>query len=260
MSSRIRYELEVDETFSAPELDRRLWIPHYLPQWSTRAASAARYSVGDGLKLRIDPDQAPWYPEGDRFTKVSSLQTGIFAGPPGSIVGQHRFRDALIVREAQENADLYTPRYGLFECRARAIADPANMVALWMIGYEDRPERSAEICVFEIFGRDVAAAECRIGMGVKAWSDPELADDFTRETVSIDARQSHDYAVEWTPESVSFFVDDGLVKVVDQSPAYPMQVMLSVFEFADGPELPSPPDSYPKVFEVDWFRGWRRAT
>lgn len=29
------------------------------------------------------------------------------------------------------------------------------MAALWMMGFEDRPERSAEICVCEIF-RDVA--------------------------------------------------------------------------------------------------------
>ena len=30
------------------------------------------------------------------------------------------------------------------------------MVALWLIGYEDEPDRSGEICVCEIFGRDAA--------------------------------------------------------------------------------------------------------
>ena len=36
-----------------------------------------------------------------------------------------------------------------------------------------------------------------------------------------------------------------------------MQLMLDIFEFADGPAPPSPPDRYPKVFEVSWFRGYR---
>lgn len=48
------------------------------------------------------------------------------------------------------------------------------------------------------------------------------------------------------------------MKVVVQSPDYPMQCMLGLYEFADGPEPPSPPDAYPKTASVEWFRGWRR--
>ena len=42
-----------------------------------------------------------------------------------------------------------------------------------------------------------------------------------------------------------------------QSPAYPMQFMLNIYEFADDPGLPSPPDRYPKTFVVQRFRGYR---
>ncbi len=118
---RSRYELEVEDTFESPTLDAALWIPYYLPHWSSRQASAARYSVGGGsLRLRIDADQAPWAPEWDGYLRVSSLQTGVFAGPVGSGVGQHRFREGLVVRSEQDDAALYTPCYGLFEMRARA--------------------------------------------------------------------------------------------------------------------------------------------
>lgn len=259
--SRDGYVLEVEDNFYGPTLNERLWIPHYLPQWSSRAASAARYELGaGGLRLLIEADQPSWYPELDRQTRVSSLQTGMFAGPVGSTVGQHRFRDGLVVREAQPNVALYTPQYGLFEARARALDDPANMVALWMIGYEDEPELSAEICIFEIFGRDVGPDRCRIGMGVHPFGDREITDDFSRETVAIDARQPHTYSAEWTRDRVAFYIDDRLVKVVGQSPAYPMQVMLDIFEFRDEPEAPSPPGAYPKVFTVEWFRGYRRAS
>jgi hypothetical protein len=257
---RAGYELEVEDRFDQPFLDQRLWIPYYLPHWSSRRASAARYTLRDGrLRLLIERDQPPWSPEFCGHLRVSSLQTGSFAGPVGSSIGQHHFRDGIAVREAQQNVSLYTPQYGLFELRARALDDPANMVALWMIGYEDEPARSAEICICEIFGRDVGPLQSRIGMGVHPFGDPRITDDFGAETVEIDAREPHTYAAEWTPDYVAFYVDDRLIKTVGQSPAYPMQFMLNIYEFADGPELPSDPDRYPKAFVVESFRGHRRV-
>ncbi len=234
-----------------------MWFPHHLAGWSSRAASAARYEVGGGLRLRIDADQPPWSPEFDGGIRASSLQTGVFSGPLGSTLGQVHFREGLVVREEQGSVALYTPQYGLFEVRYRAIDDPANMVALWMIGFGDIPTRSAEICVAEIFGRDVGAETARIGMGVHPFGDPAIRDEFAAEPVAIDARGSHTYSVRWTGRDVAFYVDDRLVKVVHQSPAYPMQFMLDIYEFADGPEPPSPPDRYPKIFAVEWFRGYR---
>ena len=255
---RAGYELEVEDRFDRPFLDERVWIPYYLPHWSSRRASAARYALSDGtLRLLIERDQPPWSPEFCGQLRVSSLQTGLFAGPVGGTIGQHHFRDGLVVRETQQNVALYTPQYGLFELRARALEDPANMVALWMIGYEDEPARSAEICICEIFGRDVGPLQSRIGMGVHPFGDPTITDEFGAETVNIDARESHTYAAQWTPEYVAFYVDERLVKTVRQSPAYPMQFMLNIYEFADGPRLPSDPDSYPKVFVVESFRGYR---
>ena len=190
---------------------------------------------------------------------MSSLQTGLYAGPAGSRVGQHQFAPGLVVREPQEPAALYTPQYGLIECRAKAIADPATMVALWLIGFEDRPERSAEILVFEIFGRDVSPERVAVGMGVHPFGDPSIVDDVEQVSLPLDARAFHDYAVEWTPERVRFFVDEEQVREVAQSPAYPMQLMLNIYEFAEGPEPVSPVERSPKVFTVDWVRGWRRV-
>jgi hypothetical protein len=260
MLDRTRYELEVEDCFDGPVLNEQLWIPYYLPQWSSRAASVARYALGDGtLRLLIEADQEPWAREDTGSLRVSSLQTGLFAGPVGSTIGQHHFREELVVREAQKNLALYTPRYGLFELQARALDDPSNMVALWMIGYEDEPTHSAEICICEIFGRDVGPNQCRVGMGLHPFGDPDIKDEFSAEVVEIDARQSHTYAAEWTPELVAFYVDEQLIKVIRQSPSYPMQFMLDIFEFADGPDLPSPLEKYPKTFVVESFRGYRPA-
>jgi Glycosyl hydrolases family 16 len=251
------YELEVEDTFAGPDLDRGLWLPYYLPHWSSRHASAARFRLGDGpLHLLVEEDQPPWCPEFDGQVRVSSLQTGVFSGPLGSAVGQHRFSQRAVVRQEQRPVALYTPLYGFFELRARVSDDPASMAALWMIGYEDRPERSAEICIVEIFGRDVGPDRTAVGMGVHPFGDPRITDDFAAEPLPVDARDFHVYAAEWTAQHVAFFVDGGLVKVVRQSPDYPMQFMLDVYALP-APDGSPPPGPFPKEFVVDSFRGYR---
>ena len=254
----VRFELEFDDTFGGDSLDLGRWLPYYLPHWSSRARAAARYElVGGALRLVIEAGQDPWCPEFDGDVRVSSLQTGAFAGPVGSAAGQHRFNPAAVVREAQPNVRLYTPRYGRIEMRARMSDDPRTMAALWLIGYEDEPTRSAEICVCEIFGSDVAAQRTVIGMGVHPFGDPDIVDDFSKVPVPIDARELHVYAAEWTPAGIAFFVDGDLVKTVEQSPAYPMQLMLSLHELpADGDAAAG---AYPKELVVDYVRGYRLA-
>jgi hypothetical protein len=258
-STRAGYELVVEDDFTGDRLDRALWFPHHLPQWSSRAQSAARYRLGDGtLRLVVEEDQPPWCPELDGEVRVSSLQTGVFAGPVGGREGQHRFHPDAVVREAQDEARLFVPQYGYFEMRARVSDDPSGMAALWMIGFEDRPERSAEICIFEIFGRDVGADRSGVGMGVHPFGDPTITDEFVRPALPIDAREFHDYAVEWTRDHVAFFVDGELVTVVEQAPAYPMQFMLGTYAFP-APDGSPPPGPYPKEFVVDRFRAYRRT-
>jgi hypothetical protein len=245
----------VEDAFDGRALDRSLWLPHYLPQWSSRAASSARYELADGrLHLLIEADQQPWCPELDGPTRVSSLQTGVFAGPVGSSIGQHRFHPAVIVRQPQPSVRLYTPYLGVFVLRAMASADPRCMVSLWMIGYEDRPQRAAELCVFEIFGKDVSGGSATIGMGLHPFGDPTLSDAFERVSLPIDVREFHDYALQWTAEQAAFFVDGRLVRLVEQSPKYPMQFMLGLYEFDERSASSGP---YPKRFTVERFHAYR---
>ena len=192
------YELAFEDTFDGDDLDEARWLPYYLPQWSSREASAARYRLGDGfLRLVIEADQPPWCPEFGGETRVSSLQTGVFAGP------------------------------------------------------------SAEICICEIFGRNVTAGKVGVGMGLRPFGDPTISDEFSVEAIAIDAREFHLCAAEWTPERVAFFVDHRLVKTVQQSPSYPMQFMLGIYEFPDEGQATKPAHPYPKEFVVDYFRGYR---
>jgi len=243
--------LEFSDRFERGVLDPGRWLPAYLPHWSSRAAAAPRYTFDEGrLVLQIAPDQEPWCPRWDGATLVSSIQTGVFAGPLGSPIGQHRFRPELVVTEEQATARLYTPQYARIETRATAVADPDVMVALWMIGFEDEPDRSGEICICEIFGRDVGPDSVRVGMGIHPFGDPRLVDDFEQVELPIDATEPHTYAAEWTASGVDFLVDERLVKHTDQSPAYPMQLMLGIYDSARTPRRD------PKRFVVDHVRGY----
>jgi hypothetical protein len=246
----MKFELEFEDAFEGPGLDPARWLPFHLPHWSSRERAAAQYELRGGvLRLRIEAEQQPWCPEFDGDIKVSSIQTGVHTG-------QHRFNPAAVVRQQQADIRLYTPRYGRIEVRAKATDDPDAMVALWLIGYEGGPQ-SAEICVCEIFGRDVGSAQVGVGVGVHPFDDPGLSDDFSRETVAIDAREFHVYAADWTPEGVEFLVDGERIKATDQSPGYPLQVMLGIYEFPAADRRAA--SRYPKEFVVDYVRGYRLA-
>jgi Glycosyl hydrolases family 16 len=245
-----------EDTFDGDALDERNWIAAYLPQWSTPDRTGARYDLRDGtLRLRIDADQPPWCPDLDGDLRVSSIQTATFSGPLGSTVGTHPFHPAARVRTPQPERRLYAPEGGLIEVRMRALGDPGVMVALWMIGIGDAPERSGEICVAEVFGRNVRDGRARVGMGIHPFEDPALTDDFEEVEIELDVRDWHTWSADWRSDRVDWFVDELHVRTVEQSPRYPLQLMLGIYEFPANEPGERAESEYPKVFEVDFVRG-----
>lgn len=247
------YRLEWHDEFDQAELDPNKWIPAYLPQWSSRQRSKPTYRLdGSLLHLEIQTEQQAWCPEFDGELRVSGLQTGVFSGPLGSSLGQHRFRPELVVREEQPPQRCYTPQYGYFECRAKASATPGFMSALWLIGFEEVAEESAEICMFEVFGKHISESNSTIGYGVHPWQDPNLRDEFYKDNLKIVASDFHIYALEWTPSHIDFYVDNQHIRRIRQSPRYPMQWMLTLYRFPES----STPD-HPLPFSIDYLRAYQ---
>jgi hypothetical protein len=91
-------------------------------------------------------------------------------------------------------------------------------------------------------------------MGIHPFGDPRLVDDFEQVEVAIDATIPHAYAAEWTPAGVDFFVDERLVKHTDQSPDYPMQLMLGIYAFG-----PASGSGETRRFVVEHVRGFAPA-
>jgi Glycosyl hydrolases family 16 len=221
--------------FDAPALDTDVWIPHYLPQWSSRAESAATYKLADSeLRLTIPPDQGLWCAaDHDPPLRVSGIQSGVFSGEVGSTVGQQPFREGLLVREFQPAQWGWTPEYGLLEVRARMELSPRSMAGVWMSGLEEVPERSGEILLFEVFGDAIEDGSAAVGMGLRPFRDPALVDSFEAPRLPIDVREFHVYAADWRPGRVDFLVDGERVKTVDQAPDYATQMMVALFDFPE---------------------------
>ena len=188
----------LDDHFDGDQVDLEVWSPYYLPHWSSRAASAATYEVSKGeLRLTIPADQGLWCADQHETPlRVSCIQSGNRSGPAGSSDGPQPFAPGLLVREHQPTMWGYTPTYGHIEIRMRGVISPRSMFAFWLSGIEDRPERSGEICVAEIFGDAVREGEADVGIGVHSFRDPALREEFSTTTLPIDVADFHTYAVD----------------------------------------------------------------
>ncbi|MDX6371944.1 MAG: hypothetical protein QOD98_932 [Nocardioidaceae bacterium] len=228
----------LEDRFAGPDLDRETWFPHYLPAWSSREQTRASYRVSrDGLTLDVPVDHPNWC-EGDHDppVRVSGIQSGSWSGPAGTAYGQQRFREGQLVREEQQRFEGWLPTSGRVEISARMQLSPRSMAALWMSGFEDddAQERCGELCVFEVFGNALGPVDhpsAEIGVGIKAFRDPALAQDFEAPRLPVDVTEAHLYAVEWDADAAVFTVDGVVVRRCPRPPTYPLQLMLAVFDF-----------------------------
>ena len=224
------------DDFDGPDLDTSVWLPHYLPGWSSLEQTRASYRLADScLTLDLQPGAGHWCPDDhDPPLRISGIQSGNFSGPVGSTQGQQPFREGLKVKEAQERFEGYLPSGGHLEIRCRMVISPRSMAALWLAGFDDTPERAGEICVTEVFGRDVVPGEsAEVGVGHKQIRDPGLVHDFAAPRLEIDVADFQTYAVDWDAEESRFSVNGEEVRRCTRPPTYPMQLMLGVFDFPE---------------------------
>ncbi len=207
------------DDFDGTNIDRTVWLAHYLPAWSSLDRTAARWAIADSvLTLTIPVDHPRWCPEEHpEPLRVSGIQSGNRSGPVGSADGQQRFRDGLVVREAQPRFVGWLTSCGRLEIRMRMELSPRSMAAMWLAGFEERPLDAGELCVVEVFGRSIdPGRSAEIGMGVKAISPPDRRLHRTR--LDVDVAEYHTYAVEWDAATARFGVDGHTERICHQPP------------------------------------------
>lgn len=245
-----RYLLEFLDDFDNEKIDSTKWLPYYLPQWNNQKDAKASYIIENSiLTLRIHNNQKPWCPEFNGNVRVSSLQTGVFSGKLGSQEGQHRFTKDLVVREEQQPIKLYTPQYGYIKFMAKCNIGKNHVAAFWMIGFEDKPEKSAEICIFELKGSNINGNTAKIGYGVHPFGDESINDEFYEDVFNINVYEWNVYGVEWFQDRICFYMNGEIIRTIYQSPKYEMQFMLNLYDLEDNNEFDA-------SFDIDYVAGY----
>ncbi len=257
------YRLEWSDEFSTSSesatrnggsalLDESRWIPHYLPSWTTPDLSAPNYTIEDGiLSLRITEKMGPWSPYDDQ-TVISGIMTGNNAG-------LHNWTGSNVEVTPQTRQETLVTKYGYFELRAKVQTGGGIHSAWWMIGMEDEPHQLAEIDIFEILGKD----HNKIQTVLHPWTDPNITYEkkfHTPQGVDL-TEEFHIYGMDWYPGGMDFYFDGEKYASFDSSPNYEMLTILSLYEKRHGgwtgPFDPS--IAYPKTFDIDYFRMYKRA-
>ncbi len=247
-----QYELLLYDDFSEKELQLKYWLPIYLPQWSKREKTVPSYYIKDSiLTLFIKDEQEPWCLEWNGQVRVSNIQTGVFSGEVGSTQGQHHFTKGLIVREKQEREIKVAVQYGYVECRVRCNLSEENVAAVWLIGVEEERQQSAEICLFEIKGWNVKESSAVIGSGVHPFGDDDIKDEFIERETDINIEAWNTYALDWSENEITFFINGEIVQKIEQSPNYPMQLMVNLYDLQNK-------KNENNIFEIDYVEVYQR--
>lgn len=246
------YRLIFHDEFDGTEIDRSKWIPEYLPSWpKDRSISVPTYRMNDGvMSLTIDKNSRN---EFDKGMYISGFMSA-------SRTGMHHYdpkRKSLRPIEAEATQ---LNQYGYYEMRAKMQAGGGVHCAWWLIGFEDDPNQTCEIDIFEILGTDVD----RIWSTVHSWKDSTIQYHtehpwFANKRL---AKEFHVYGFDWTPEGVTVYVDGIQVMKHRAAITYPLVQIVSLYDNRKarngwtGTYDPSVP--YPKTFDIDYIRLYKK--
>lgn len=249
------YTLDYADEFNGDSLDKSKWTDYYLPHWSKNPENAkANYRFENGCLVEyITKDQQAWSPEHDGTVKSSAIMSF-----DKSWI--HNFSGTM------DNQDRntwygYKTKYGYFEIRAKlANCGGGGHQAWWMVGMQQdtndwfNSKQTGEIDILETFFSTPNAWRT----AAYGWNDPNFQ---TSWWINQDAvpqgnptEEFHIYAMDWTPNSLKFYYDNQLVRVIYGSPDYEMGTILNIYTDAGSGEYN---DIWPKEWYVDYYRVWK---
>ncbi len=244
--------LDFSEEFNEPTLDKTKFTDSYLTHWTTVPQSMANYSLENGnISLKIDKDQGGWRP--NTVQMISSIATGMRDG-------LHRFGNDVEMFDHHRAITNYETKYGYFEIRARIQGGPGMHCAWWMVGNQENANEVAEIDIFEILGKECGTNRSKVNVSVHPWADPDRTEQGRNYYVNTDlSKEFHVYGFEWDETGMKFYFDNQLMKQTTQTPDYKMTTLLGIYEAPNSwTGIPDPNATYPKKFEIDYFRVYKK--
>lgn len=249
-----KWHLVKQAEFNENQLDQSLFSDIYLPHWSQLNLVKANYIIADGhIKLLIDQNQPGWRPGTKQ--QISSIQTGMKDG-------LHIWDSSLPISNHFPAVDNYATKYGYFELRAKAQSGGGIHSAWWMIGDQRQYDKSAEVDIFEILGKDIHPAKSKVWVTIHPWYDTVIKKQSLNYWVNTDvSRDYHIYGFEWTKNGMNWYFDGKKVRSSKQSPDYKMYTLLGIYQSWGGlfswQGAVDEKQPYPKSFDIDYFRVYK---
>ncbi len=161
--------------------------------------------------------------------------------------------------------DSFRFKYGKVEMRAKMPAGKGLWSAFWLLNayYHDAEPEDPEIDIIEAIGDRTTTANHAYhtqndsdGNGV---TDSIISDEF-RATIPDFSADFHRYSVEWTPESITYMVDDRITGEV-RGERVSQEQMYIIMNLAVGGFFPGPADEttpFPASFDIDYVRVFQK--
>lgn len=255
------YRLIFDEDFNGDSLDETKWVDKYLSSWSNTADYTKGKEFHDGvMSLKITEETQPWCPAYDDQTVISGFTTG-------QRNGLHNWNKTNQVVNPSDTELTHINQYGYYEMRMKGQAGSSRHSAWWLLGFEDVPEESAEIDIFEVLGKDSHS----VPPAVHEWNDTDAFPG--KPTAHTDSgkdfnNEYHVYGFDWQrgtsgdpnyPDKIVFYVDGVAYNEMNVNIDYPMIQLLSLYEkraggwTGDWEWMP-----YPNTMDVDYVRVYKK--
>lgn len=246
------YRLIFHDEFDGEEINTDKWIPEYLPSWpKDRSVCAPTYEMKNGIiRLIIDKNSKNEFDKGMHISGfMSASRTGLHHYDP-----KKKALHQIKTEATQIN------QYGYYEMRAKMQDGGGVHCAWWLIGFEDDPNQSCEIDIFEILGTDIN----RIWSTVHSWKDSTIQYHtehpwFANKKL---AEEFHIYGFDWTPSGVTVYVDGIQVMKHKAAITYPLIQIISFYDNRNAKDgwtgTYDPTIPYPKSFDIDYIRMYKK--
>lgn len=162
--------------------------------------------------------------------------------------GSHQYHSGLISSHKS-----FAPEFGRFEIRCKLPRGQGLWPAFWLLPSDT--SWPPEIDVFEALGHEpnqvhMVAHWSEAGehqQSGEVYSGPDFSSDF------------HTFAVEWTAETLVWFVD-GVKRheVIGKSPRGPMYLIANLAVGGNWPGEPDATTQFPATFEIDYIRAYQQ--
>jgi beta-glucanase (GH16 family) len=248
------------DPYQRPDLWRIVFSDEFTdPALNTRSWTACYWWDNQGC-TNLDNREMEWYLPGnvsvsDGLLRLTAVQRE-HRSPTGAV---YPYTSGM-VSTGRSTYQLDQPTrfsfmYGFVEVRARAPHGQGLWPAIWMLptSHQEKPE----IDIMQMNGRDPGARvyfnyfdmKGYLRVSGKEVDSPNFAD------------QWHTYAVNWTPDKISWYVDGVMIHTFSNATYIPNEPMYLLITLAVGGTFVGAPDQhtpFPSQFEIDYVRIWKQ--